>query len=295
MASVMDWSFMDEPLLMPAKDLEGDEEVDYKQVLSELNDNRIQIAPVMHPSTFCADIKATGAAPGLMDFKHGTTTLAFKFPHGVIVAVDARASMGSFVGSGTVKKVIEINSQLLGTMAGGAADCSFWERHLTKLCRMHELRNKRKMAVGAAANVLANIFFHYRGQGLSCGTMVTGWNPQKNEGEIYWVDDRGDRIQGERFSCGSGSTFAYGVLDSGIDEVRATQDKQECINKAIELGRRSIYHATHRDGASGGVVRVYHIHSPDANGNGWTNSIVGEDVNKLHYMYREAEGVPFNA
>lgn len=32
--------------------------------------------------------------------------------------------------SGTVKKVIEINPYLLGTMAGGAADCSFWERNL---------------------------------------------------------------------------------------------------------------------------------------------------------------------
>ena len=37
--------------------------------------------------------------------------------------------------SQTVKKVIEINPYLLGTMAGGAADCSFWERHLAKMCR----------------------------------------------------------------------------------------------------------------------------------------------------------------
>lgn len=35
-----------------------------------------------------------------------------------------------FTASGTVKKVIEINPYLLGTMAGGAADCSFWERNL---------------------------------------------------------------------------------------------------------------------------------------------------------------------
>lgn len=35
-----------------------------------------------------------------------------------------------FAASGTVKKVIEINPYLLGTMAGGAADCSFWERNL---------------------------------------------------------------------------------------------------------------------------------------------------------------------
>lgn len=38
--------------------------------------------------------------------------------------------------SQTVKKVIEINPYLLGTMAGGAADCSFWERLLAKQCRL---------------------------------------------------------------------------------------------------------------------------------------------------------------
>ena len=37
--------------------------------------------------------------------------------------------------SQTVKKVIEINPYLLGTMAGGAADCSYWERRLALECR----------------------------------------------------------------------------------------------------------------------------------------------------------------
>ena len=96
---------------------------------------------------------------------HGTTTLGFIFQHGVIIAVDSRASMGSYIcecplvkslgcfhmynvaqaynvcmvlrldlcagaASQTVKKVIEINPYLLGTMAGGAADCQFWQRNL---------------------------------------------------------------------------------------------------------------------------------------------------------------------
>ncbi|KAL7668432.1 hypothetical protein ACOME3_009134 [Neoechinorhynchus agilis] len=60
----------------------------------------------------------------------GTTTLAFKFAHGVMVAVDSRATGGSFIFSNSVKKVIEINPYLLGTMAGGAADCFIWERQL---------------------------------------------------------------------------------------------------------------------------------------------------------------------
>merc|ERR1712166_1442395 len=169
------------------------------------------------------------------------------------------------------------NDFLLGTMAGGAADCSFWERHLTRLCRLHELRQKERISVSAASKILANIFFQYRGRGLSCGTMVAGWD--KTGPHLYMVDDQGDRHKGNVFSVGSGSTFAYGVLDSGYR-------KDLSIEDAVELGRRSIYHATHRDGASGGVVRVYHIHA-----NGWTKVIGGEDVNELHYMYAKEKGL----
>jgi 20S proteasome subunit beta 5 len=34
-----------------------------------------------------------------MDFKTGTTTLAFVFKHGIIIAVDSRATMGNFISS----------------------------------------------------------------------------------------------------------------------------------------------------------------------------------------------------
>lgn len=37
------------------------------------------------------------------------------------MATDSRATAGNWIASQTVKKVIEINSTLLGTMAGGAA------------------------------------------------------------------------------------------------------------------------------------------------------------------------------
>jgi len=47
--------------------------------------------------------------------------LAFRFQGGIIVATDSRATAGNWIASQTVKKVIEINNCLLGTMAGGAA------------------------------------------------------------------------------------------------------------------------------------------------------------------------------
>jgi hypothetical protein len=50
-----------------------------------------------------------------------TTTLGFKLSDGVVIAVDSKASVGSYVGSRTVQKILPISSHIVGTMAGGAA------------------------------------------------------------------------------------------------------------------------------------------------------------------------------
>lgn len=205
-------------------------------------------------------------------FDHGTTTLAFKFQHGVIVAVDSRATAGSYIASQTVKKVIEINPYLLGTMAGGAADCSFWERLLAKHCRIYELRNKERISVAAASKLLANMVYNYKGMGLSMGTMICGWD--KRGPGLYYVDSDGTRLSNDIFSVGSGSTYAYGVLDSGYKYDLS-------VEEAYDLGQRSIYHATHRDAYSGGVVNLYHMRQ-----DGWIK-VSQTDVAKLHYQYQE--------
>ncbi len=109
-----------------------------------------------------------------MDFKKGTTTIGFKFKHGILIAVDSRASMGQYISSETVRKVIEINDFLLGTMAGGAADCQFWENYLNMECRKYELQNGERISVSGASKILANIMYYYRGRGLSMGIMMAG-------------------------------------------------------------------------------------------------------------------------
>jgi 20S proteasome subunit beta 5 len=84
--------------------------------------------------------------------------------------------MGSFLASETVKKVIEINEYLLGTMAGGAADCSYWERYLNMQCRLYQLRNGERISVAGASRILGNICYNYRNAGLSMGIMIAGWD-----------------------------------------------------------------------------------------------------------------------
>jgi 20S proteasome subunit beta 5 len=207
---------------------------------------------------------------------HGTTTLGFIFEHGVVIAVDSRASQGPYISSQTVKKVIEINPYLLGTMAGGAADCQFWQRNLGIQCRLHELENGKRISVCGASKLLANTLYGYRGQGLSMGTMVAGWD--LTGPGLYYVDSDGTRLKGQRFSVGSGSLFAYGVLDQGYKWDLS-------VAEACELGRRAIYHATFRDAFSGGTISVYHVSEK-----GWTK-MSGTDVGELHFEYYPAEPV----
>lgn len=216
-------------------------------LISDLEDFKFEFATTSDPASFVSSVKGSDSqASKLMDFSKGTTTLGFVFNEGVLIAVDSRATMGAFVGSDDVRKVIEINEYLLGTMAGGAADCSFWERFLAQQCRLYELRNGERISVAAASRIFANLVFNYRNHGLSIGSMVAGWD--KTGPNLYFIDNSGTRLKGNLFSVGSGSTYAYGVLDSYYRPDLS-------LKEAIELGVKAIYHATYRDSASGGMVR----------------------------------------
>lgn len=95
---------------------------------------------------------------------------------------------------------------------------------------------------------------------------------------MFYVDSDGTRLTNHLFSVGSGSTYAYGILDAGYKHDLS-------VAEAIDLGRRAIYHATFRDSYSGGVVNrknilshlVYHVKE-----NGW-EFISQDDVTELHY------------
>jgi len=239
---------------------------------SGLFEDKFSFAPTNSPGTFLRDAFEHPNAPEAIQMAHGTTTLGFVFKHGVIIAVDSRSTQGGYIASQTVKKVIEINPYLLGTMAGGAADCSFWERELGRQCRLYELRNKERISVAGASKLLGNIVYSYRGYGLSMGTMIAGWD--KTGPNLFYVDSDGTRLKGQRFSVGSGSTYAYGVLDSGLKWDLTPEE-------ACDLGRRSIYHATHRDAYSGGFVNVYHIQQE-----GW-KKISSTDCFELHQLYTD--------
>lgn len=246
-----------------------------------VNNLQLAVPPYINPAEKLAQLAERPDESGKhlkIKFDHGTTTLGFQFQGGIVLAVDSRATGGQFIGSQSMKKIVEINDYLLGTLAGGAADCVYWDRVLAKQCRTYELRNRERISIAAASKLLSNMIYNYKGMGLSIGMMLAGWD--KRGPSLYYVDSEGARTPGKVFSVGSGSIYAFGALDSGY---RWDLTDEE----AYELGRRSIYHATHRDAYSGGIVRVYHMKPT-----GWVH-ISDEDSKDLHYMYQDqkAKGV----
>ena len=99
----------------------SEEQNDFYETVPPLS-LKFALPPVPRPSAFLRATTDDYSNPNCpIKLAHGTTTLAFRFKGGIIVATDSRATAGNWIASQTVKKVIEINPMLLGTMAGGAA------------------------------------------------------------------------------------------------------------------------------------------------------------------------------
>lgn len=183
----------------------------------------------------------------------GTTTLSFITKHGIVIAVDSRATSGPYISSRSVHKVIHVNKFLLSTMAGGAADCFVWEKRMGTYAKLFELTYGKRLPVPSAVNYLRSCIVGR--SNLSIGTMVCGWD--ENGPNIFYLDNDGTMVQGNCLSVGSGSTIAYGVLTTNYKYDMSKED-------ALKLGKSAIFHAMHRDAFSGGACNLYFMDE-----NGW--------------------------
>lgn len=230
--------------------------------------------PDTHPITSLGLIDAQAKGTGIqIDYDHGTTTVGVQYQGGIILAADTRSTTGSYISSQTAKKVMEISDRMVATTAGRAADCMYWLRVLRRECRLHELRYKQTLSVTAASKIMFNICYRHRKRGLDMGVILAGHGGLKDELELYYVDSDGYREKGKLFSVGSGSEFAYGILNTKYD----WEMKDEAVH---ELVQRAIYYSALQDAFSGGSVMVYHVTR-----SGW-KKLSETDFAELHEKYQ---------
>ncbi|KAM7321584.1 hypothetical protein ACRRTK_019676 [Alexandromys fortis] len=207
---------------------------------------------------------------------HGTTTLAFRFRHGVIAAADTRSSCGSYVACPASRKVIPVHRHLLGTTSGTSADCVTWYRVLQRELRLRELREGQLPSVAGTAKLLSTMMSRYRGLDLCVATALCGWD--HSGPALFYVYSDGTYLQGDIFSVGSGSPYAYGVLDRSYHY-------DMTIQEAYTLARCAVAHATHRDAYSGGSVDLFHVQE-----SGW-EYVSRSDAYVLYMELRKAPGL----
>lgn len=174
----------------------------------------------------------------------GTTTVAAVCVDGVIMATDTRATMGNYVASKHAKKVYKITDNLAMTIAGGVAVAQRVVEILKINSRLYELEKNRSIPVKSAARLVSNLLFSNRevGNPLPMQALVGGFD--ETGPHVFNLDPYGSLTEEKMVSTGSGSPFAYGVLESQYREDSAVDEMLSIVVKAVDSAMK-------RDVASG--------------------------------------------
>lgn len=187
--------------------------------------------------------------------KTGTTTLGIVCRDGVILAADKRATAGNFIANKTTEKVFPVADNVAITIAGLVSDAQMLSRVFRAELKLKKLRSGDIINMTSAANLLAGMAYeNVRKMSMVqsiVGFLIAGYD---NEGfHLYEIGIDGSIFKQEEFvSDGSGSVFAYGVLESHYK-------KGLSLEEGIGLARTALKTAMSRDSASGDGFDIYKI------------------------------------
>lgn len=186
----------------------------------------------------------------MVNDKHykGTTTVGIVCKDGVVLATEQRATMGNFIASKTAKKVYQIDDQVAMTIAGSVGDAQQIVRVMSVESKLYKMRRKESMTIKGLTTLLSNMLSGQRYYPLMVQLLVGGYD--KTGPSIYSLDALGGSIEETKaVSTGSGSPFAYGVLEDRYRENMSTEE-------GVELAVRALHNAMKRDSASGENIDV---------------------------------------
>jgi proteasome beta subunit len=187
--------------------------------------------------------------------KTGTTTVGMVCKDGIVLAADMRATSGNFIVTKRISKISQIAEGMAITMAGTVSDAQLLVKLVQAELRLKDVRTDRKSSVKEAANLLAGMVYgNIRKYSTIAGiTHYLLGGKDSNGYSLYDVFADGSLTQVDDFiSSGSGSVFAYGVLETQYDKELTVAEGEKLIIKAVNA-------ALQRDSASGGGIEVITI------------------------------------
>jgi proteasome beta subunit len=174
--------------------------------------------------------------------KTGTTTLGMVCKDGVVMATEHRATMGTLIAHTETQKLFRIDEHIGLTTAGLVGDAQNLARYITAEAELYRLKRDQPMTIKAAATLTANILSGSRYYPYWVQLLLGGWD--REGGHIYSLDAAGGSIPDKYCATGSGSPYAYGVLEDNFkDDITLSQ--------GIDIAIKALNAAMRRDSASG--------------------------------------------
>lgn len=174
--------------------------------------------------------------------KTGTTTLGMVCKDGVIMATEHRATMGTLIAHTETQKLFRIDEHIGLTTAGLVGDAQSLARYITAEAELYALKRDQPMSIKAAASLTANILSQHKFYPYWVQLLLGGWDAEG--GHIYSLDAAGGSIPDKYCATGSGSPYAYGVLEDHYKEGMTT-------SQGVDVAIKALNSAMKRDSASG--------------------------------------------
>ena len=191
--------------------------------------------------------------------KTGTTTVGIVCKDGIILAADKRATAGHMIVDKRADKVHVISDDFAVTIAGNVSDAQLTIKLIRAELKLKEVRTYKKPSAKEAANLLGGILFSsIRRPSMLPGIahfLLGGRDVHGLHLYDLFPDGSITRIT-DFISSGSGSVFAYGVLE--------TQYKKDMTtDEAVALAVKAVNTALQRDSASGNGIDVIVINEKE--------------------------------
>ena len=177
----------------------------------------------------------------------GTTTVGIICKDAVILASEGKSTLGYLVSSKAAQKVYQIDDKIALTTAGGAGDTQQITRVLKAEINIYKTMRNTDFTVNATISLLSNIFQQSRYYPYMAMLIIGGHD--RDGFHLYTIDPLGGAESDNMVSTGSGSPFAYGVLEADYKEGLTKEEGVKLVVKAIRSSRE-------RDIFSGGKIQV---------------------------------------
>ena len=191
--------------------------------------------------------------------KTGTTTVGMVCKDGVVLAADKRATAGNMIVDKRADKVHIISDDFGVTIAGTVSDAQLIIKLIRAELKLKEVRTYKKPSAKEAANLLGGILYsHIRRMSMLPGIahfLLGGKDVHGLHLYDLFPDGSITRIT-DFISSGSGSVFAYGVLETQYKKDMSTDE-------AVALAVKAINTALQRDSASGNGIDVVVINEKE--------------------------------